>query len=78
MRRYSQDEPATTRSRSRSSFAASDVRRERRRPLIVMSESAAASWNGAFDSAGAAIYEKAPCDYDRACAESFGLIDSVR
>lgn len=47
-------------------------------PLIVMSESAAPSWHGAFDSAGNAIFGKAPCDYDRACAESFGLIDVGR
>ena len=44
-------------------------------PLIVMSESAAALWNGVCDSAGNVIFGVSPCDYDRACAESFGLID---
>lgn len=47
-------------------------------PLIVMSESAAPSWQGVFDTAGNAIFGKASCDYDRACAESFGLIDVGR
>jgi hypothetical protein len=44
-------------------------------PLIVMSESAAPEWNGVFDPDGTAIYGTAPCDYDRACAASYGLVD---
>jgi Immunity protein 21 len=44
-------------------------------PLIVMSESAAPSWLGVYDSTGNAIFGKSPCDYDRACAASVGLID---
>jgi hypothetical protein len=44
-------------------------------PLIVMSESNAAHWRGVFDAAGTRIFGQSPCDYDRACATSFGLID---
>lgn len=44
-------------------------------PLIAMSESVAPSWNGVFDAAGNAIFGTTDCDYDRACAESFAVID---
>ena len=44
-------------------------------PVLACPVELLASWHGVYDAAGTYIYDKEPCDYDRACAERGYVLD---
>jgi len=45
-------------------------------PLLVLPKPLLKSWLGTYDASGAHVYDRAPCDYDRAC-DAKGVVISV-